>query len=185
MADKIIKISFNVVIFAFFLYLSWWAYQHGHFDRVLDLGLPFKILFAFLGGVLYTSFFTAPIALALLIVLAQVVDPLLVAGVAGAGSVLGDLTMIKFFRFIFNQFKVLTHDHKWVSEKIGNLLHTLRLNPLAYVVGALIIALPLPDEIGLLLIGASRLSYIKLAVLTYVLNTTGILMILLPLSTYK
>jgi hypothetical protein len=45
-------------------------------------------------------------------------------------------------------------------------------------IGALIIASPFPDEIGLALIGLSTLSRAQFLLLSYVMNTLGVLAIL-------
>ncbi len=45
------------------------------------------------------------------------------------------------------------------------------------LVGAAIIASPLPDEIGIVLLGASSISYKKIIVIAFVFNTIGIFLI--------
>ena len=49
---------------------------------------------------------------------------------------------------------------------------------------AIIIASPLPDELGLMLLGASKLTYRQIAILTYIFNTAGILVIVVPISLF-
>src|SRR3989344_5750951 len=46
------------------------------------------------------------------------------------------------------------------------------------VVGAILIASPLPDEIGVSLMGLSKISTIRFVILSFVLNATGIFLIL-------
>ena len=58
-------------------------------------------------------------------------------------------------------------------------LHLGFMVPLA---GAIIVASPLPDELGLIMLGVSKLKYREIAVLTYILNTAGILLIVLPIN---
>ena len=48
--------------------------------------------------------------------------------------------------------------------------------------GAIIIASPLPDELGLVMLGDSKLKYREIAIISYVLNTAGILLIVVPVN---
>ena len=63
-----------------------------------------------------------------------------------------------------------------------NMLHKKKLKPVTATVGAVIIASPLPDEAGIALLGLSHISTSKLLVLTYILNSVGILILLFAFS---
>jgi len=125
-----------------------------------------------------------PFAVGMFVEAAHRVDPFLAALIAGAGAFLSDMGIFAIARFSF-------HDelHRLSSTRMMQMLHTfmhhdrvpekLRHYLLWSVVG-LVVASPLPDEIGLtLLSGVSSIQGRKLGVLCFLLNTVGILLILL------
>lgn len=142
-----------------------------------------SLLIAFLSGIFYTSFFTAPLSVLLLVFLDPNLSPYFLAVVAGLGAVLGDLIIIKILRIIFIPFSFLRHQSSVKAFK--KQLEKYHLNLISIILGAVIVASPLPDELGLILLGVSNLSYLKLAVLTFLLNGTGLLIIILTIQTLK
>lgn len=142
-----------------------------------------SLLIAFLSGFFYTSFFTAPLSVLLLVSLDPNLNPYFLAVVAGLGAVLGDLIIIKILRIIFIPFSFLRHQNSVKAFK--KQLEKYHLNLVSIFLGAVIVASPLPDELGLILLGVSNLSYLKLAVLTFLLNSTGLLIIILTIQTLK
>lgn len=143
--------------------------------------MPLRFVAEFLAGIFYTSLLTAPIAMAMLLVIASTNNPILTALVAGVGAAFGDLVIVTFFR------RGLAKDVDMISHelhirRINNFLKKWKLDSITPLLGAIIIASPLPDELGLLLLGASKLKYYQLAILTYALNTAGILLIVAPIN---
>lgn len=181
MDPKLKKLLFKTFIFILSLSSAWWLVKSGSLNSLVDTILPVRFLSEILAGMFYTFFLTSPIALAMLIVLAQENNPILTALLAGVGAVLGDFLIVKFFR------TEMSSDLKQISkelqlQKIDKFLQKVRLSFLVPVLGALLIASPFPDELGLLMLGVSRLKYREIAVLTYILNTAGILLIVIPIN---
>lgn len=157
--------------------VGWWLIESGLFRSVVDHILPLSLVAEVLAGVLYTSFLTAPVAVVMLIMLAADHHPVLVALLAGIGAMLGDLVMVKLFKDkTVKQINPLSYP----LQKIVRVLKSFKLEFLLPLLGAIVIASPLPDELGLMLFGASRLRYYELMILTYILNTAGMLVIVLP-----
>ncbi len=137
----------------------------------------------FLAGVFFTYGFTAAPATAILLILAGEQNILLAGFIAGFGALIGDLIIFKFIRYSFadeieklSREKTIAH----FNNKIPNLFKKYFVPVLA----GFIIASPLPDEIGVSLLAASKsISTNLFSVLSYVLNTTGIFIILLIGST--
>lgn len=138
---------------------------------------------AFLSGLLYTSFFTAPLSILLLVSIDPNANPYFLAAVAGLGAVLGDLIIIKVLKIIFAPFSFLNHQNSVKAFK--KQLEKYHLNIISVLLGAIIVASPLPDELGLILLGFSGLSYMKLAVLTFLLNGLGLLIIILGIQALR
>ncbi|MDO8512486.1 MAG: hypothetical protein Q7S57_04390 [bacterium] len=133
---------------------------------------------AFFGGVLYIFTFTTATGLVVITELGQTMNPFLVGIIGGAGAVFGDLLIFIFAR------KSLEKEIKTSLKKVGGnfLLRILESKPLKWflpLIGAVIIASPFPDEIGVSLMGISRISMIRFFLLAYVLNTVGIFIIVL------
>lgn len=147
-------------------------------ELLIDKVLPFKLIGAAVAGVMYTSFLTAPLSVVALYLLSQRVDPVLLGLVAGAGAMLGDILIVQFFRQVLRGFSAARHTSlfKWIKKEFK----ALHLDILAILLGVIIVASPFPDELGLILLGASKLSLGKLMILTYILNTVGIFTIVLP-----
>lgn len=143
--------------------------------------MPLRFISEIMAGILYTSFLTSPISVAMLVVLAEDNNPIITALLAGVGAVLGDLLILRFFR------EKLSSDLNMVSKelqlkKINGFLQKLRLDFVVPLMGAIIIASPFPDELGLIMLGISKLRYQEIALISYILNTAGILLIVLPIN---
>jgi hypothetical protein len=178
---KLRRLIFKTAIFALSLSLAWWLVKAGYLSNLVSMVLPIKFAAEFLAGIFYVSFLTAPISLAMLLVLADVNNPILTALLAGFGAAFADLVIVKFFE------KKLSKDINFVTDelrlkKVNNILIKFKLEFITPLIGAIIVASPLPDEFGLMLLGASKLSFRQIAVLTYVLNTAGILLIVVPVN---
>lgn len=141
-------------------------------------------LTAFLAGLLFSFGFTTPFAIGLFITLAPDVHPVQAAILGGAGALLSDLLLFSFARLsLKDELHRLSLTRMW--HCLIGMLHRERFHPAlrktALVLTAgLIIASPLPDEIGVTMLGgATRMNGRAFGVLSYALNTLGILTILL------
>lgn len=177
MAIKNLKVVQKSLTFIISLIIGWWFVDSGLLRLVVDNILPLSFVAEVMAGVFYTSFLTAPISVAMLVVIAADHNPILVALLAGVGAMLGDLVLVRFFRDKKVSDIVIVSS---TIQKFEQVLKTFRLDFLIPLLGAVIIASPLPDELGLMLLGVSKLKYSELVLLTYTLNTAGILLIVLP-----
>lgn len=167
---------FKIIVFVIIGALSFYLISTQDIKILSDQSLVIKLALASLAGLFYTSFLAAPLSIVLFVVLASTTNIYLIALFAGFGAVLGDLMIVKFLRLIFRTFSFVVHINFFKNLK--KKLQSYHLDLLSYVLGIIIVASPFPDELGLVLLGASKLSYFKLAVLTFILNSIGILIIL-------
>ncbi|MBI4991966.1 MAG: hypothetical protein HZB99_02000 [Candidatus Harrisonbacteria bacterium] len=135
---------------------------------------------AFVAGIFWTSVFTVVPATAVLALFAENLNLILVSVFAGLGAVLGDFTIFKFIRDeladeLMDLFKTLGGEY---SLRFLNLLTTSHFNFLMPIIGAIIIASPLPDELGVVLLGIYKVSSWKFISLSFILNTIGIFLLL-------
>jgi len=180
MDEKAKKLTFDLFVFILSLSVAWWIIKSGVVHQIIDNILPFQFFAEFVTGMLYTSFLTSPISVAMLLSLATESNPIIIALLGGLGAASMDLLMVKFFRK--NTADINEASHELRLQRINKFLKTWNIEFLVPLLGALIIASPFPDEIGLLMLGASKLKYRDLAIITYLLNTAGILLIVTPIN---
>lgn len=135
----------------------------------------------FVAGILFVSIFTAVPAVALLISFGEY-NPVIVALIAGLGSMIGDYIILRFAE------DKVAYELKPIAFKFGipqTIAYMQGRKPtlgLVRLVGALIIASPLPDEIGVGLLGLGKLSKVSFLAICYVLNAAGIFIIILTVK---
>ncbi len=146
----------------------------GSVERLLVSVGGFTIFGSFFAGIFFVSAFTVAPAAAVLVEFFRANSLLEVAFAGGLGALAGDYLMFRFLR-------------DRVAEDIASLLRHSRLRRLLAVfrlrcfrwvtplAGALIVASPFPDEIGLALMGLSRLRTAIFLPISFALNFLGIL----------
>lgn len=140
---------------------------------------------AFIGGVLFVSTFTVSIGTVLLIILTSTLHPIEIGIIAGLGAVMGDVAIFQFIRSKGLIDEIKHFFHYFGGEKISHLIHTKYFSWSLPVIGALIIASPLPDELGVGLMGISKLKTYQFIILSFVLNSLGIFFIITASSFFK
>ncbi len=128
----------------------------------------------FIAGMLFTSIFTTAPAIVVLGELSQTNSIVLVTLVGAAGAMAGDYLI---FRLIRDH---ILDDINYVLAKSGvrrwpAIFSTELFHYLLPFVGALIIASPLPDELGLTLLGISKMRDRYFLPLSFVMNALGII----------
>ena len=164
--------------------LAYALFQEGAFELLPSLFNAHGYISMFLAGLLFSFGFTTPFAIGIFVELSDTVDPVLGALIAGCGALLSDLTIFEIARFsIRDELRRLagTGWARWLIHSVFNherLSQRLRLY-LLWSIAGIVIASPLPDEIGVtLLSGVSRLNAKQFALLCYAFNTAGIAVIL-------
>ncbi|MBU0749992.1 hypothetical protein KKH15_00550 [Patescibacteria group bacterium] len=133
---------------------------------------------SFISGIFFVSTFTVAPASVVLFHLAEEYNPILIALTAGAGAVIGDVCLFRFFKDqIFQEFTPLLSRLK--QRNVVALFRSPYFAWFTPVLGAIIIASPFPDEIGIGMMGLGKIKEWQFMILTYLLNTVGILIIVL------
>ncbi|MCI0614995.1 hypothetical protein L0244_18550, partial [bacterium] len=120
--------------------------ETGVIHALLGIFQPLRYVGSFIAGIFFTSVFTTAPAIVILGDLAQENSPFLVALFGGLGAVLGDLLLFRFMR------DRVTEDVRYLIRrtKIARfpLIFKTRLTRwFLPLIGAIIIASPLPDEV--------------------------------------
>lgn len=142
---------------------------------LLSLG-SFGYLSAFLAGAMFVSIFTAAIGAVMILVLAEGLSAVELGLIAGAGAVLTDFLIFKFIKDNLLREIVPIYDDLGGGH-LTKLLHTKYFSWTLPVIGATIIASPLPDEIGVSLLGLSKMPTWKFLIISFILNAVGIFLI--------
>ncbi|MCB0070665.1 MAG: hypothetical protein KDE20_04370 [Caldilineaceae bacterium] len=146
--------------------------------RMFLTGLgEFGYIGAFVGGMLFVSTFTFSIGTAILVTLTKSLHPVEIGLIAGMGAVAGDYLV---FQFVRDRGVVSEVQHFFSYVGGRHLMHLFHTKYFAWtlpVVGAIIIASPLPDELGVSLMGISRMKPRNFLLLSLFLNSIGIFLI--------
>ncbi len=167
----------NVTIFLLSLIVGFLLARFEAFHNLLlNLG-EFGYLSAFLVGILLVSTFTMPTGVVMLLVLAEKYHILELGIIAGIGSVVGDFII---FRVVKDRLlEELTPLYELLGGKqLNALLHTKYFHWMLPLLGALVMASPLPDELGVSLLGLSRMKTYRFILLSFIFNAIGIILIL-------
>jgi hypothetical protein len=137
--------------------------RFGVFDFILGWSVNARFLGAFIVGIFYTSVLTTGPATAGLAELMSVNSPVVVALLGAGGAVVGDALLLFLERGVEKDIPL----PRFLSNPAFRILGPM--------IGFLIIASPLPDEIGLAMMGASRIKPRIFLPLSYAANFIGIL----------
>ena len=163
------NLTFTAIGILFAFLLSRYEPFHTIFLTLVTLDTQVRLLQEYF---LYPTF-TAATSILILLVLAEKLVPIEIGLFAGLGAVVGDLTI---FRFIKDGLLDEVEDiyNRLGGRKLSHILHVKAFRWTLPVLGALIIASPLPDELGIGLMGISKISTVRFTILSFILNSIGI-----------
>ncbi len=164
---------YDVIIIALGITVAILLSKFGVIDSVVYGLRNYSIFACFFAGIFFTSTFTIAPASVAIVHLAEHFPLPSVALWGALGAMLGDLILFFFIRDRFSSdlmsiFSPSTRKHFLHSFHFGFLKW---LSPL---LGALIIASPLPDELGISLLGMSKVRTSVLMPISFVMNFIGI-----------
>lgn len=171
----------DLLIIVFSIFLAIFFAKTGTLEGVLTVTHGWRFVGSFLAGIFFVSIFTAAPASVILVEIAQKNSIFEVALFAAFGAVVGDLLI---FRFIKDG---LSEDITYLLKKNHNsrlkkIFHLKLFRWLIPFLGALVVASPLPDELGLAMMGFSKMRMSFFLPLSFILNFLGILVIMLIAS---
>jgi hypothetical protein len=158
--------------------------NHTFHSLLLHLG-NYGYIGAFIGGILFVSTFTVSIGTVILFNLAGYLNPIEIALIAGIGAVVGDTTIFKFVQVKGLVSEIKHFFHYFGSDKLKHLIHTKYFGWTLPVIGAIIIASPLPDELGIGLMGLSHMKTWKFVIVSFLLNSIGIFLVVSSTLLFK
>ena len=132
---------------------------------------------AFIAGILFVSTFTVATAALILLILAEQLVPIELGLIAGLGAVVGDLTIFHVVKDgLFDEIEDIYN--RFGGKRVSRILHVKAFRWMFPVIGAIIIASPFPDELGISLMGISKMSTLRFAIISFILNSLGIFLVI-------
>lgn len=166
----------NLAFFVLSLLVAYFLSSYEPFHIFL-LGLgKFGYLSAFIAGMLYVSMFTVATGAVMLLVLAEQYSLVELAVIAACGSVITDFLIFKYVKNSVTEEVVGLHKVLGGSH-FSHVLHSKYFSWTLPVIGALIIASPLPDEVGISLMGLTKLDTKKFLVIAFIMDALGVALI--------
>ncbi|TSC70075.1 MAG: Uncharacterized protein CEO12_572 [Parcubacteria group bacterium Gr01-1014_46] len=137
----------------------------------------FELFGAFFAGMFFTTIFTTAPAIVTLGNIALHTSPLTTAILGACGAMIGDLIIFRFIRDRLSEhlFELINHNTIWKRAK-----HLFRLRYFrwfTFLIGGLLIASPLPDELGIGLLGFTKMKTKQFIPISLFFNFVGILLI--------
>jgi hypothetical protein len=146
--------------------------RSGLVDQVYGV-LGNSVLACFIAGIFFTSAFTIAPSSIFLVHIAQSLPLQTVALWGALGAVVGDLILFLFIRDKFAE-DLLKSLKPSFTKHIFKSFHLGFLKWFSPILGAFIIASPLPDELGLTLMGLSKTRLYILIPISFIMNMIGI-----------
>ncbi|PIR87524.1 MAG: hypothetical protein COU10_04230 [Candidatus Harrisonbacteria bacterium CG10_big_fil_rev_8_21_14_0_10_45_28] len=135
------------------------------------------IFASFIAGFFFSSFFgVAPATIAFIEIAPTAPSLLLVAIAGGLGAMAGDLSIFQILKFgiLDDLTAYFQRRSQGAFKKVFNLPI---FKYLLFILGGIFVATPVPDEIGLAMMGLANMSWRYVAPVGFVLNGAGILVL--------
>lgn len=123
------------------------------------------------------STFTVATGVVILLMLIPHLSALTLGALAVLGAVIGDFLIFRFIKEDLEE-EIVPIYNLVGGKHLNKLLHTRYFSWTLAVVGALIIASPLPDELGVSLMGISKMKTLEFLLISLMSHATGIFLII-------
>ena len=163
----------DVLLFFISIVVAIAIHKSGILEYILLLSAESEYLGALVAGMLFTSLFTTPLAITIFLSLAPEMNVLALVVTGALGALLGDLILFTLIRHTFTgDVEYLLNQRSY--RRYTAVLHRRVFRWVIPFVGALIIASPLPDELGITLMGVSHMNASTLAAISFIMNSLAI-----------
>jgi hypothetical protein len=170
------KIKRDLFIIAISICVAIFLGTSSFFATILSHGEQFQALNSFISGIFFTSVFTTPLSVVAFVNIAEHYSIWYMAFWGAVGATIGDLILFLFIKdSLAEDVEYLLNAPRY--RKWKSIFHFRLFRWLTPLIGALIIASPLPDEMGLALMGFSRMRVGLLVPISFAMNFIGILLI--------
>lgn len=171
------SLSRDLLIIAMSLGVAWALVETQVLYTLLASVRGLELIGSFVAGLFFTSVFTTAPAIVALGEMARYNSIVPVAFLGAIGAMFGDFIIFRFIRDRFSKHIIALLKHRGVGRRVWALFRLKLFRWFSFFVGGLIIASPLPDELGIGLLGFSKMKLSSFVPLSFVFNFIGILFI--------
>jgi hypothetical protein len=169
-----VRVLRDIILLVASIVLALVLARTGVLDALLERTTHIRYLDAFVAGAFFTSIFTVAPATVALARLARGGEPLWELAFIGAlGAMVADAVILTIIKDTITD-NILAAVRHSRSNRLKYFFRRGKTRLAGTLLGAVVIASPLPDEMGLFLMGLARARRWVTLVLTYVLNAAGI-----------
>lgn len=173
-AKRHLLIDFILIVFS--VLIAGWLVKSGLIVSWFVKTESMRVLGSLIAGFFFSSIFTAAPATVVLGQIAQANSILLVAFLGAVGAMMADFILFYFVRDrVAQDFLYLIQVVK--PKRLISIFHLRLFRFIMPFIGALIIASPLPDELGLMMLGLSKVKTKFFLLLVFSMNFLGIVII--------
>jgi hypothetical protein len=148
--------------------------KSGTFTHLFALTGGMVSVDSFLAGFFFTSVFTTAPAIAAFGEMSRLGSLPVIAFFGALGAVCGDYLIFKFMRDKFADHVSQVVELRSMRKRFKHLIKLRFFRQFTFLLGGIIIASPLPDELGLTLLGFSKIKTSWFLPLSFVFNFIGI-----------
>lgn len=136
-----------------------------------------KLLGSFFAGMFFTTIFTTAPAIVTLGHISQTNSIVLTALFGAVGAAIGDLIIFQFVKDRLSEhlLELISHNNIWHRTKSVFKMRYFRW--LTFLIGGLLIASPLPDELGIGILGFAKMKEHQFVWMSLIFNFIGITLI--------
>ncbi|MSS74228.1 hypothetical protein EXS72_01150 [Candidatus Pacearchaeota archaeon] len=171
----------KIKLYFIFVALAYYFFTSNLFSDYIPFFVSHGYWSIFIAGLLFSYGFTNPFAIGIF-VLAEPTNILTASIIAGFGALITDSLIFSFIRFnMMDEFKKIQRIKavKSFDSFFHKHLNYSLQKSILYAIAGIIIASPLPDELGIMLLaGLSKAHVGVFAFVSFVFNTIGIFVIL-------
>jgi hypothetical protein len=165
----------DLIIVAASIYAAVLLVRSGLITQIISRGSNYLILESFVAGLFFTSVFTTAPAIAALAQISRAAPSITPVVIFGAlGAVCGDLIIFSFMKDrIYQDVMYVLGERKGIKS----LFRAKLFRWLSFLIGGLIISSPLPDELGIAMMGLSKVGIAAFIPVSVIFNALGVLLI--------
>ena len=171
--EKRLVVDFSLI--GVFIILAILTSRLGIIKQLIDYFSNWPILSVFFSGLFFTSAFTTAFAIAFFVELGGSLNIFVTALIGGVGAVVGDFILFYFIKDRFSDDVMSLAGNS--KRKIRTLFKSKLFKIFSPFVAGLIIASPLPDELGISLLGFGKAKTRNFLIFSFLANCIGIFLI--------
>ena len=168
---------FDILIIIVSIFVAVFLVKTGFLEKILTSTREWEYIGSFIAGIFFTSVFTVVPATITLGQIASANSVIITAILGGLGAVVGDLIIFRFVRDSISEHLKEVLKSKVIGESLKSVFEYKLFRWSVLLISFFVIASPLPDEIGISLLGFLKNKSKWFILISFLFNSLGILFI--------